>query len=184
MECIRWIRHYEKEPEERRVLTDEGEAPLRAILTSRIEESNVISPLFIAHPKDAPSLYWSWVDGTSTTHVRENLESHFNSEPEQLDSFLACYIGEAWGSESGLPSPADFERNQYDSVSNLIPAEFIAANLRLRYGAELDTPQNNPSDTMVQPRRVAHQFMSVHHYVLQEQNAESEEEVGSIDNDS
>jgi hypothetical protein len=71
--------------------------------------------------------------------------------------------------ESGLPRPADFGREQYKSVSHLIPAEYVATNLRLRFGAELDTPQNYPPDTMAQPRRVAHQFMVVHQYVLQEQ---------------
>ncbi|MHB1401710.1 MAG: KAP family P-loop NTPase fold protein [Thiobacillus sp.] len=174
MECIRWIRHYENKPPEKRVLADEGEAPLRAILTARIEEANVVSPLFIAHPKDAPSLYWSWADGASAAHVRQRLETLFDAAPEQLDDFLACYVGEAWGMESGLPRPADFGREQYNSVSHLIPAEYVATNLRLRYGAELDTPQNHPLDTMAPPRRIAHQFMAVHEYVLQEQHATAE----------
>ena len=170
MECIRWIRHYEDKPPEKRVLADEGEAPLRAILTARIEEADTVSPLFIAHPKDAPYLYRSWADGTSADHVRQRLETHFDAAPEQLDDFLACYVGEAWAMESGLPRPADFDRGQYDSVSHLIPAEYVAANLRLRYGEELDTPQNYPPDTMAQPRRVAHQFMNVHRDVLHAQN--------------
>ncbi|OZA12087.1 MAG: hypothetical protein B7X94_04365 [Hydrogenophilales bacterium 17-62-8] len=76
--------------------------------------------------------------------------------------------------ESGLPRPADFGREQYNSVSHLIPAEYVATNLRLRYGAELDTPQNYPPDTMAQPRRIAHQFMAVHQYILQEQHATAE----------
>lgn len=171
MECIRWIRNYEDTPPERRVLTDEGETSLRAILATRIEEADAVSPLFIAHPKDAPSLYWSWANGTSVTHVRQRLEALFDAAPEQMDAFLGCYIGESWGMESGLPRPADFAREQYNSVSHLIPAEYVAANLRLRYGAELDTPQNYPPDTMAQPRRVAHQFMTVHQAVLHTQSA-------------
>lgn len=171
MECIRWIRNYEDTPPERRVLTDEGEASLRAILATRIEEADAVSPLFIAHPKDAPSLYWSWANGTSVTHVRQRLEALFDAAPEQMDAFLGCYTGESWGMESGLPRPADFAREQYNSVSHLIPAEYVAANLRLRYGAELDTPQNYPPDIMAQPRRVAHQFMTVHQAVLHTQSA-------------
>ncbi|HZW24726.1 MAG TPA: P-loop NTPase fold protein [Gallionella sp.] len=171
MECIRWIRNYDDTPLERRVLTDEGEAPLRAILTTRIEEADAVLPLFIAHPKDAPALYWSWANGTSISHVRQRLQALFDAAPEQLDAFLGCYIGEAWGMESGLPRPADFRREQYESVSHLIPAEYVATNLRLRYGEELDTPQNYPPDTMAQSRRVAHQFMTVHQAVLQTQTA-------------
>lgn len=178
MECIRWIRNYEDTPPERRVLADEGEAPLRAILTARIEEADAVTPLFIAHPKDAPYLYRSWADGTSVAHVRQRLEALFDAVPEQLDAFLGCYVGEAWGMESGLPRPADFAREQYNSVSHLIPAEYVATNLRLRYGAELDAPQNYPPDTMAQPRRVAHQFMTVHQYVLQAQHAATQPVAG------
>lgn len=177
MECIRWIRHYEDKPPEKRVLADEGEEPLREILTTRIEEADAISPLFIAHPKDAPSLYWSWADKAPAGRVRQRLEALFDAVPEQLDTFLSCYVGEAWGMENGLPRPADFEREQYNSVSRLLPANYIAENLRLRYGEELDTPQNYPPETMAQPRRIAHQFMTVHQYVLQEQRAVEESEV-------
>jgi hypothetical protein len=171
MECLRWIRNYEDTPVARRVLPDEAEAPLRAILTARIEETDAQAPLFLAQPKDAPSLYWSWSHGASVDRVRERLQARFDAVPDQLDTFLSCYVGEAWGMESGLPMPADFERDQYNSVTRLIPAEYVAANLRLRYGAELDAPQDYPPDTMAQPRRVAHQFMTVHHQVLQERQA-------------
>ncbi|EOB3110741.1 MULTISPECIES: KAP family P-loop NTPase fold protein [Yersinia] len=174
MECIRWIRNHEDTPPEKKVLTDEGEASLKAILTARIEEANTKSPLFIAHPKDAPSLYWCWSDGTSRAHVTQQLETLFDGVPEQLDTFLDCYVGESWGIESGLPRPADFRREQYNSVSQLISAEYVATNLRLRYGTELDTPQSYPPDNMAQSRRVAHQFMAVHQHVLQEKQTGEE----------
>jgi predicted KAP-like P-loop ATPase len=179
MECIRWIRSYADTPPERKVLTDAGEAPLTAILAARIQEANTQTPLFIEHPKDAPHLYRTWADATSVALVRQKLESIFDSNPEQLDNFLACYVGEAWGMESGLPSPADFAREQYNSVTYLISGEYVAANLRLRFGEELASPQFHPSDTMVQSRRVAHQFMAVHQYVLQAQSAASLPETGN-----
>lgn len=171
MECVRWIRSFEDTPPERRVLTDIGEAQLKATLTARIDEADAVSPLFIAHSKDAPILYWCWADGASVAHVQQKLKALIDAAPELLDAFLACYIGEAWGMESGLPRPSDFRREQYESVTHLLSPEYVAANLRLRYGAELDTPQYHAPDTMDQPRRVAHQFMSVHHHVLQEQQA-------------
>lgn len=167
MECVRWIRNHEDTPHERRVLTDEGEAPLREILTARIEEANTEVPLYASHPKDAQSLYWAWAHGASQEHVREIIATTFDAYPEELDSFLSCYVGEAWGMESGLPRPADFRREQYNSVTHILPGEFVAANLRHRYGPELDTPQEYPPETMTQSRRIAHQFMKVHHYVLQ-----------------
>lgn len=167
MECIRWIRNYEDTPLERRVLADEGEAPLRAILTARIEQANAEEPLYKSHPKDVQSLYWAWAYGISHEHVRRQIVTRLNEQPEELDLFLACYVGEAWGMESGLPRPADFRQRQYDSVTNILPSEYIAANLRRRYGAQLDTPQEYPPETIAQSLRVAHQFMAVHLYLMQ-----------------
>jgi hypothetical protein len=171
MECLRWTRNHHDTAPERRILADGGEAPLEAILTTRIADADAASPLFLQHAKDAPFLYWHWSNGASVTHVGQILQTHFDASPEHVDVFLGCYIGEAWGMESGLPKPADFGREQYDSVSRLVAAEYVAANLRMRYGAELDTPQSYPPDTMPQPRRVAHQYMTVHNYVLQQQHA-------------
>ena len=180
MECVRWIQHHKDTPPERRVLADEGEASLRAILTSRIEQANAEAPLYTSHPRDAQNLYWVWAHGTSQGHVCDQLVATFNEHPEELDSFLACYVGEAWGMESGLPRPADFEREQYNSVTDILPGEYIAANLRQRYGPELDKPQEYLSEAMTQSRRVAHQFMRIHLYVLQHP---SEADTAVIDGD-
>lgn len=167
MECLRWIHNSKDRPLERRVLADEGDVSIKEILTMRIEESNADAPLHISHPKDAQILYLCWADGTSKEHVGEQLITRFDAYPEELDSFLESYVGEAWEVESGLPRPEDFERRQYDAVTHLLPADYVASNLRSRYGPEVDTPQEYPPENMAQPRRVAHQFMVVHHFVLQ-----------------
>jgi len=167
MECIRWIQSSEDAPPERRVLSNEGEASLKEILTERIEKANAETPLYTSNPKDAQYLYWSWVHGTSQQHVCEQLVKTFDARPEEIDLFLATYLGESWGLESGLPSPEDFQRRHYDSVTQLLPAEYVAANLQKRYGDELDVPQEYPPESMSQARRVAHQFMVVHLDVLQ-----------------
>lgn len=167
MECIRWIRSYENMPPERRVLNDKGETLLWEVLAARIEEVNAGAPLYTSHPKDTQSLYRAWAHGTSQEHVREQLVARFDAHPEEIDSFLASYLGEAWELESGLPRPADFRREQYNAVTYVIPGEYIAANLLQRYGHELDMPQEYPPDTMKQSRRVAHQYMWVHLHVLQ-----------------
>lgn len=168
LESMRWMRHYKDRPEDKRVLADEGETPLHAVLVARIEETNDQLPLYLSHAKDAKHLYWEWASQTSYAHVRQNLEQRFEINPAELDVFLSLFVGEAWGMESGLPSPANFQKEKYDSVCKFLSAAYIAENLRQRYGPELDHPQIDPSDTMEQPRRVAHQFMAVHQHVLQE----------------
>jgi len=167
-ECLRWIHHYDDKPEERRVLSSDGDKALARIAGERIEVSNAEAPFFLTEVKDAPTLYWLWCQETSDAHVQEALRIQLNASPEWIDPFLACFVGESWGVESGIPRPGDFERRQYDSASKLVGADYIATKLKERYGSELNIPEEYPADGMDQARRVAHQFMSVHNYVLQE----------------
>ncbi|MDQ3777116.1 MAG: hypothetical protein M3461_23565 [Pseudomonadota bacterium] len=66
--------------------------------------------------------------------------SRFEANPNEVDSFLDTFVGEAWGMESELQHRADFRRDAYDAVARLIDPDFIVANLKQRYGAELDAP--------------------------------------------
>lgn len=181
VECMRWIRHQDDRPEERRVLTDAGDAVLRAILSSRIEEADSETPLFMSDPKDAPVMYFLWAHETSVDHVRGRLQAHFDASPEQVDNFLTGYVSEAWGMDSGLSQPGDLRRDQYDSVCHLVSAEYITHNLRSRYNIEPDLAQSDPSDTMPQSSRIAHQFMWLHRAVLAEQQAAAPAETGETD---
>jgi len=102
--------------------------------------------------------------------VRAVLETGFTASPEDVDQFLSCFVGEAWGMESGLPRPADFRREEYDAATNLVPAMFIAANLSHRYGEQLAPPQQYPGEDLPLALRVAHQFMCIHQHVIQQQD--------------
>jgi len=166
MESVRWIQSESDTPDEKKVLTSEGDAQLRNILVARIEEADAGVPLYDSEPKDAGLMYAVWAQGAAAGHVGQRLQERFNQHPEQLDTFLARYVGEAWGMESGIPRPADFGRDRYNAVARVLSADYVAANLRQRYGPELDAPQEYPPETMTQARRVAHQFMVVHRYVL------------------
>lgn len=171
VECFSWIRHYESRPDNERLLPDDGETPLQEILAARIEAENEQEPLYFSLQKDAKRLYWIWTDVRGKGVVHASLEARFTSSPEEVDQFLNCFVGEAWGMESGLPRPADFRRDDYNAATNLVPAMLIAANLRQRYGAQLDAPQQYPGDELSQALRVAHQFMRIHQHVIQPQNA-------------
>lgn len=170
VECFRWIRHYESRPDDERLLPDNGEPPLQEILAARIEAGNAQEPLYFSLQKDAKRLYWIWADVRGKDVVRATLETRFTFSPEDVDQFLNCFVGEAWGMESGLPRPADFRREEYDAVTNLVPAMLIAANLRQRYGDQLALPQQYPGEDLPLALRVAHQFMCTHQHVIQQQN--------------
>jgi hypothetical protein len=163
MECIRWCQHYPERPEEHRVLPDGSEARLNAILAQRISAANEENPLYLQQPKDAPDLYWLWSTAAGGSQaVRVALEARFLAVPEDVDAFLDTFVGEGWEIDSGLPVRSDFERRNFDSVSELIPSDFIVSNLRQRYGAELNDPQYHLSGEPSTARKFAHQFVFIH----------------------
>lgn len=166
MECNRWLRHDDREDQSLRVLPAEDETLLFELLAERIEAESGVVPLYLSYAKDAPSLYWAWVKSTSKSHVQMRMEPRFQISSKEMDDFLDCFVGESWGMETGIPRPSDFRRDQYNSVSGIIEPQFIAANLRSRYGPQLDDPIRYPDDGMPKGLRVAHQFMGVHQQAI------------------
>jgi hypothetical protein len=170
-EYMRWISHSADRPEERRVLADEGEVAVNAILADRIRDAEGHSPLYIKYGRDAPSLYWLWAKQKGNQAVGEVLLNRFRTSPGDVDAFLDCYVGEGWLIESGLPVRSDFRREQYDSISAYVPSDFIVVNLMDRFGEELRTPSFHNDNSMPIARRIAHQFVFIHNAVQQEQSA-------------
>jgi hypothetical protein len=181
LECLRWTLSDTDTSLERRVLPVDDEAALKDVFAARIDREDTASSLYFSAPKDAPLLYRVWADANSVAVVRGRLQARFDNTPGDLDAFLACYEGEAWGMESGLPRPADFRREQYNAVTHLLSADYVAANLRARFGAELDSPLFHPDTEMGQARRIAHQFMAVHKHVITTAQRAPEDDEASAD---
>lgn len=169
LECLRWMQHSEDRPEERRVLSDEGELSIKDLLAQRVSAADNASPLYLRFPKDCPSLYWLWRSSGAELAVTAALESRLAAVPDEVDAFLDCFVGEGWEMESGLPVRSSLNRRNYDSISELVSSDFIVANLRARYGVELDEPQYHPAGEFSIARKIAHQFMAIHNQVAQEE---------------
>ena len=74
----------------------------------------------------------------------------------------------AVGLQSGLSFKSDFERTQYNELSELVPAELVLDRLRRIYGDRLDNPEYDPPSDLPLEMRVALQFAFVHAHVLKE----------------
>lgn len=114
--------------------------------------------------------------------MREYLRHRFDSDPAEIDEFLAVYVGMAWGMESGLPHKSDFQRDAYDSISKLIEPEFLFEKLRTQYGAELDSPDYYQHRGGALGRRIACQFAFIHLSVKKEMEQKAKEEGGTESN--
>jgi hypothetical protein len=173
LECLRWMRHDEKEPEEEWLISSAGEERTAAAMAHRIRAEAFNSPLYQKFGKDAPWLYWLWNKQDGGHAVADHLRARFEEHPNEVDSFLDTFVGEAWGMESGLPHPADFRRESYDAVAMLIDPGFLLSNLKQRYGVELDAPEFHHDPETLLSRRIAHQFAFMHLKVGEENQAET-----------
>lgn len=144
---------------------------IASTLATRTDPGSLVIGLFGAWG-EAPRLYWLWNKCGDGSAVQTHLRSRFEAIPAEVDNFLETFVGYAWGMESGLPHRADFDRGSYDAVAKLIEPDFIVANLKRRYGVELDTPQFHHGNETSLPRRIAHQFTYIH-VKVQEENADA-----------
>ena len=167
-ECLRWLRKDADQPEENRVIATETEEQIGNILAERVRSEAKKSPLYRSHGTDAPRLFWIWNKYAQDREVESYLVRRFETDPAEIDDFLSVYAGRAWGMESGLSRVADFSRDNFDAVENLISPEFIFLKLKERYGAELDTPRYHHAEEVPVARRIAHQFASIYQGIKKE----------------
>ena len=77
LDCLRWIRHDKKEPEEERIISPAAEEKVLGAMAERIRGQTAESPLYQTFGRDAPWLYWFWnkQDGGEAvgTHLRTGL---------------------------------------------------------------------------------------------------------------
>ncbi|MFI8730411.1 P-loop NTPase fold protein [Stutzerimonas kunmingensis] len=176
-ECVRWLTHSSDRDEQYRVLSSEANDVIYRLFANRICEANAAKPIFEQAGGDAPQLYWYWQKGRGQEEIEASLRALFDAEPTRVDDFLETYSGEGWEVESGLPVRSDLRRETYDALALLISPTYIAANLRSRYGVELDDPQYYQDGT---PARItAHQFVFIHQRALAEQQLQPAMEVRS-----
>lgn len=176
VECVRWLTHSSDRDEQYRVLPDEANEIIYSLFADRICEADAAEPVFVQAGRDAPHLYWYWKIGRNQEEVEANLRALFDADPVRVDDFLDTYVGEGWGLESGLPVRSDLRRNTYDDIASLISPDYIAANLRSRYGAELDDPQYHQEGSPA--RMTAHQFVFLHQSALATQLLQPDGDIG------
>lgn len=170
-ECVKWFRKDDQTPENEGVVSAECETALGQCVAGRIRAKAQEGPLYRTFGVDAPRLLWLWSRYGEPAAVGHYLEERLESDPGEVDAFLAAYVGQAWGLESGLPQKADLGRDAYDAISKLIAPEVVMAKLRARYGGELYTPEYHLGDERPYALRLAHQFAHIHRHVTQEVRA-------------
>jgi hypothetical protein len=177
-ECIKWMSHSTDRPEADRIVSAECEALVKATLSDRIQARALQEPLYLTFGQGTHALYWTWNAHVGGTAVGDHLRARFAQNPNEVDAFLDTFVGESWGVENGLPRRSDFMRDSYDAIVQLLDPEVIVANLRDRYGADIDTAQFHHDDDVQLARRIALQFAFIHRNVIAERTQVSQAEAG------
>lgn len=167
-ECLRWIRTDPGEANQERIVSVECEERLRRLLTDQVRARVQARPLYLEFGEDTHCLYWIWNEDAGGHEVSNHLRERFVQHPEEVDDFLDTFVGEQWGMMDGLPSRADFRRDSYDAIARLIDVDVIFANLRGRYGAELDNAEYHHDSQVPIAKRIALQFAHIHQRVREE----------------
>ncbi len=167
-ECMRRISHNPERVEADRIVSAQCESRLKEMLSIRIQRQAEHEPLYLSFGSATHGLYWAWNDHVGGTTVGDHLRARFNAHPAEVDAFLDTYVGESWGMENGLPRRSDFGRDSYDAIARFVNPETIVANLRERYGPEIDVAQYHHNDDVPIPRRIALQFAFIHRTVVEE----------------
>lgn len=173
VECARWMYFNAERAEDDNIVQEADNDRIDGLLAQRIAAADQGQPIYRQFPKEAASLYFLWnraVPGAPG----ESLRRRFAEAPAELDALIDCFVGEGWEIESGLPVRSDLLRDSYNAIVQLIDANDIMANLRARYGEELNAPHNYPPSEWPHARKFAHQFAAIHAFVAQEAAAAPE----------
>jgi hypothetical protein len=168
-ECSRWIRRSSDEAPELQILSEEGNIEVTRALADRIFNQASREPIYRSFKEDAPHLFWIWANSRGSAEVAECIQRWLNAESDGADCLLDTYIGRAWGMETGLSHRADFRRESYNSIAEIIDPAFVFEKLKELHGADLDNPQYHQDHGTAPQLQTAHQFAFIHLAVLKEQ---------------
>lgn len=166
-ECFRWFLSDKEKPESERVLPSATERELGTILCNRVKEAAAHQPPYLAYPENSVALLAIWNAYGPNGEVRAYLEERFSANPQETIRFLVAYLPTEWSGQTGLPRKADLMREGYNAVSKLIDPDFVARQLKVLYGAKLDSseyPQAEGEGSL--ELRTAQQFVHIHQTVL------------------
>lgn len=163
-EVLRWsiALSGDKAPPEARPLTSSDISGLERALAGRIAKEAEGGPLFISMPKYAPNLYYDWKRGAGADAVEEHLRSACSGNADNCLALLRTFMPTAWNMQTGLPVGSQVERNTYDSIVGLLPAEVIIETLAAAYPSTEEA--DLPADTSGLPEdeRTALRFAQIH----------------------
>jgi len=74
------------------------------------------------------------------------MKNQFESDPDSLIRFLGALVPTSWGMESGVSNKSDFEREQYNSLINLLDINIVLDAIKVLVDEVPVIPEDYPKD--------------------------------------
>lgn len=161
-EILRWIRHDPRKPIADRIVAPAVERELGRTVAVRTQEACGEQPIYRVFGDDTPFMLFGWRRYGDRGKLRAHLEAHIADKPEEALAFIRTYLGRAWGMDSGLSVPSDFDASGYESIKRTMDPTVVFNALRKRYGSALDTPVFHHGEDKPRDEVLAHQYAVVH----------------------
>ncbi len=179
LEIFQWLKREDKERPEREAFT---QTSIDAI--GRCLGENVVTCLgenidiTIAYPRSVPQILRIIRGYVGEEYLNEYLAGHFDTNSNFVLRLLDAYTATSWGMESGVSRKSDFERNEYDNVIRIIPADKILQEIEKSSGQKVSVEGIFPyaDGTGKEDRSIVfRQFAWIHQYVVKEMESAEEE---------
>lgn len=168
LECFGRMSRNADRAEEDQVLSIDGETATRSALVDRIRSQAAAAPLYRAFSRGARGLYRLWAQ-QSAPEVASDLQQKLETDSTEVDVFLASCSSEALGpTASEVSQQADFGREAYEAIAELINPDSVAAALVRCHGSGLGSGDFYQHDAASVAVRIAHQFLWMHHHIQDE----------------
>lgn len=173
-ECFSWIRTTKERKEQDRIFSIEMENELGRIMVEKIKQFSHGPPIYRQCPDNAPYLLYIWLNWGSREETNQYLTKTLEANPRNALELLKCYLPTLY-SASGVHK-GGFERDQYNSIIEVVDADVIFNALYKIYGSEIDS-QKNHRENRTPDEWIAYQFVHIYHLVkTDEKNATSKKE--------
>lgn len=176
LEIFRWLKREEEDKPEKDAFSnsciDDIGKHLGQVLSEKLGESEDVTKLA---PKSIPTIFYTLNKFVRNKYVDDYVKRLISIEPETLIRILDSYVPTAWGMESGISHKSDFEREQYNSLTNELDAEIILGAIQENFPEAMNMPDEFPrlyDDNAEKDLLFLEQFVWVHQYVLKESGSE------------
>ncbi len=94
-----------------------------------------------------------------------------NKDKSAIIRLLDAYTSTSWGVEDGISYKSDFEKNEYNSLTNIFNPDYIIDSIKSYLGKIPDDQENFPRDFEKNDRSIIlEQFIWIHRRALIEQS--------------